>query len=66
MPELDGWFVYGDYCSGRVWALDTQSNSAPVLLANSGHPITSFGVLPSGEIVALSFDKTIYALERAP
>ena len=65
MPELQGWFVYGDYCSGRVWALDTSSNSAPVLLVNSGHAIASFGVLPSGEIVALSFDKTIYQLERA-
>ncbi|MGA2286565.1 MAG: PQQ-dependent sugar dehydrogenase [Dehalococcoidia bacterium] len=64
MPELQGWFVYGDYCSGRVWALDTTSNSAPVLLANPGHSIESFGVLPSGEIVALSFDKTVYQLER--
>ncbi len=65
MPELQGWLVYGDYCSGRVWALDAVSNSAPVLLANSGHPIASFGVLPNGEIVALSFDKAIYQLERA-
>lgn len=23
--ELNGWYVYGDYCSGRVWALDTTS-----------------------------------------
>jgi glucose/arabinose dehydrogenase len=64
MPELDGWFIYGDYCSGRVWALDTTSNIGPVLLTNSGHSITSFGVLPDGEIVVLSFDKTVYRLER--
>jgi glucose/arabinose dehydrogenase len=66
MPELDGWFVYGDYCSGNVWALDTTTNSDPILLAQPGHPITSFGVLPNGEIVVTSFDKTIYQLERAP
>jgi glucose/arabinose dehydrogenase len=65
MPELQGWLVYGDYCSGRVWALDTTSNSAPVLLAEPGHPITSFGVLPNGEIVVISFDKAVYQLERA-
>lgn len=23
--ELNGWYVYGDYCSGRIWALDTTS-----------------------------------------
>ena len=36
MPELQGWYVYGDYCSGRVWALDTASNSDPVLLVRFG------------------------------
>jgi glucose/arabinose dehydrogenase len=65
MPELQGWFVYGDYCSGRVWALDTESNNDAILLTNSGHPLVSFGVLPDGEIIALSFDKAIYRLERA-
>jgi glucose/arabinose dehydrogenase len=64
MPELQGWYVYGDYCSGRVWALDTATNSDPVLLAEPGHSIASFGVLPDGEIIALSFDKAIYQLER--
>jgi hypothetical protein len=43
MPELQGWLVYGDFCSGRVWALDTASNSDPVILTNSGRSITSFG-----------------------
>ena len=65
MPELQGWYVYGDYCSGRIWALDTASDSDPVLLAEPGHPITSFGVLPDGEIVAVSFDKAIYRLEAS-
>ena len=65
MPELRGWYVYGDYCSGRIWALDTASNTDPVLLAEPGHSISSFGVLPDGEIVALSFDKAIYQLQRS-
>ena len=65
MPELQGWLVYGDYCSGRVWALDTMSNSDPILLTDSAHSIASFGVLPDGEIVVITFDKAIYQLERA-
>lgn len=23
--DLNGWYIYGDYCSGQVWALDTTS-----------------------------------------
>jgi hypothetical protein len=23
LPELDGWFVYGDFCSGKIWAVNT-------------------------------------------
>ena len=24
-PDLNGWYVFGDFCSGRIWALDTTS-----------------------------------------
>jgi glucose/arabinose dehydrogenase len=67
MPELDGWFVYGDFCNGRIWAVSTADDtSPPVLLAETGHAISSFGELPDGEIVALTFDRAVYRLERAP
>jgi glucose/arabinose dehydrogenase len=64
MPELQGWYVYGDYCSGRVWAVDTAGSGPPVLLAESGHVISSFAELPDGEIVAVTFDNAIYRLQR--
>ena len=22
IPDLQGWYVYGDYCTGEIWALD--------------------------------------------
>jgi glucose/arabinose dehydrogenase len=66
MPELQGWYVYGDYCSGNIWALDTTTDSEPVLLVESGHTITSFAELPDGEIVALTFDSGIFRLQQAP
>jgi glucose/arabinose dehydrogenase len=65
MPELEGWYVYGDYCSGNIWALDTAADGEPVLLAESGHTITSFAEMPDGEIVALTFDGGIFRLQRA-
>ena len=66
MPQLAGWYVYGDFCSGNIWAVNTADGSAPVLLAQTGLPISSFGELPSGELLALTFDNAIFRLERMP
>jgi glucose/arabinose dehydrogenase len=66
MPELQGWYVYGDYCSGRIWALNTADSTAPVLLSETGHPISSFAELASGEIVVVTFDNALYELQRQP
>jgi glucose/arabinose dehydrogenase len=64
MPELDGWYVYGDYCSGRIWAVNTADDSEPVLLADTGQSIASFGELPDGEVLVLTFQKAVYRLAR--
>ena len=66
MPELAGWYVYGDFCSGNIWAVNTAGESAPVLLAATGQPIASFGELPNGELLAVTFANAIFRLERAP
>ncbi|TET97638.1 MAG: hypothetical protein E3J29_04265 [Dehalococcoidia bacterium] len=63
MPELNGWYVYGDYCSGRIWAANTADDSPPVLLAEIGQSIASFGELPDGEFVAVTFANAIYRLQ---
>ncbi len=28
MPELHGWYVYGDYCSGMIWARQIDENGS--------------------------------------
>ena len=66
MPELTGWYIFGDFCSGRVWAVNTADDSPPVLLVNTGLPITSFGELPDGELLALTFANAVFRLERGP
>ena len=65
LPELDGWYVYADFCSGKVWAANTADESEPVLLAETGLSIASFAELPDGEIVALTFGNEIALLERS-
>ena len=51
-PELEGWYLYGDYCSGRVWGLPAPG-AASVLLASTGTFLSSFGEDADGEILAL-------------
>jgi len=67
MPELEGYFIYGDFCSGRVWALEaTDPESQPVLLLNTDIRLTSFAVTEAGELIGLNLDGGIYKLERTP
>jgi glucose/arabinose dehydrogenase len=66
MPELAGWYLYSDYCSGRVWALDTSSDtSEPVELIDGGAPVSSFGQDAQGELYLVTFDREIQRIERA-
>ncbi len=51
MPEWNGIYLYGDYCSGTVWGLIRSSEGwqAQVLFGGVGR-ITSFGQDASGEV----------------
>ena len=63
MPELAGWYVYGDAYSGRIWAVNTADNSDPVLLVNTDEFIYSFAELDDGELLVLTASG-IYRLAR--
>ncbi|MEX0800089.1 MAG: PQQ-dependent sugar dehydrogenase [Dehalococcoidia bacterium] len=65
MPELQGYYVYGDFCSGRIWGVAASGSSAPILLANTGKAISSFGELANGDIVVVTFNNAIYKLVRS-
>jgi glucose/arabinose dehydrogenase len=49
---LDSAYLYGDYCSGRIWALTQGANGAWVsrVLLDSGLSISSFGEDEAGEL----------------
>ena len=49
---LAGAYVYGDFCSGRIWALTQAANGAwnSRLLLESGLAISSFGEDEAGEL----------------
>jgi glucose/arabinose dehydrogenase len=49
---LVGGYVFGDFCSGRIWALRAHGPAvqAPVLMADTNLSISSFGEGPDGTI----------------
>jgi hypothetical protein len=55
VPELRNKYIYGDYVSGRIWALDVNSiatdclSSAPSVIATGITGVSTFGVA-NGEI----------------
>ena len=57
IPSLDGVYLLGDYCLGRVWALD--SNVEPdwglIEVADLDRPLSSFGVDADGEVFMVTF-----------
>jgi glucose/arabinose dehydrogenase len=52
LPEWQGVYFYGDYCSGNIWGLRLSGGSAPQakILFATGAQITTFGVDEAGEI----------------
>ena len=49
---LVGGYVFGDYCSGRIWAIDPVANGyrAPVMVAGSDRNLSAFGEDETGEL----------------
>jgi glucose/arabinose dehydrogenase len=65
LPELTGWYIYGDYCSGRIWGVDTGSeNAAAIPLADTGRNITSFAQDNAGELYIVTFNNQIAKIVR--
>ena len=64
LPQIKGAYVYGDFCSGRIWALryDGSVVTEHLELVDSDLRISSFGLDESGELYILSFDEKIYRL----
>ncbi len=64
MTSFRGRYVYGDYCSGRVWSLVVRAGqSAGVRLEQPRlQNLSSFGEDAAGELYAVSLDGTIYRL----
>ena len=65
-PTLNGAMFYGDYCSGKIWALDAaaalRGTSRVRSLLDTGLAISSFGQDESGELYVCDLGGSVYRL----
>jgi glucose/arabinose dehydrogenase len=62
VPALAGWYVYGDFYSGRIWAVNPQDTSAAVQLTQAAMNISAFTLMADGEIVVVTYDTGVHRL----
>ncbi len=63
MPEWSGIYLYGDYCSGKIWGLINSTGQwQSQVMFEAGVTITTFGQDDSGEIYFASDDGAVYHL----
>jgi len=57
-PALVGWYVFGDECSGRIWAVSSTATSpaTPQLLVDTTFAISSFGQDDRGELYVVDLN----------
>jgi len=66
LPEWQGIYLYGDFCSGLIWGLFRDGSGAwqNRLLFDSGFQITSFGSGVDGAVYVLDRAGEVYRLAR--
>ena len=66
MPELEGWYVFADYVTRRVWEIRRQSDDVvehTTLLGRAG-VISSFAQGHDGELLVIDHQGPIWRLVR--
>jgi glucose/arabinose dehydrogenase len=60
-PALAGAYLFADYCSGRIFAIDPSTDTfrAPIEVGNGGTGISSFGEDAAGELYVTNLDGDI-------
>jgi glucose/arabinose dehydrogenase len=65
IPSLAGQYIYGDYASGKIWALalDAQGSTTNTLIGNVRNP-AGFGETADGELVIVSHNNGLFKFEN--
>ena len=68
VPDLAGWYVFGDFVSGRLFAVPDEgvAVTAPALLLETGLAIAAFGESVDGELFIVNYGGSIHQVIAAP
>jgi glucose/arabinose dehydrogenase len=64
--ELAGKYLFGDYCLGTVWSMNTTGEPQPEVLFTAPARLSSFVALADGEILVATANEEILTLEGEP
>lgn len=65
IPDLTGSYLFGDYCTSRIWAVSTAGDAVrfrDLDLAVPGLALVGFALDPNGELVTLSLNGPVSRL----
>ena len=68
IPDLVGWYLFGDFVSGRLFGVpaDSTAGIAPTVFAETGLQIVSFGAANNGDLFLLHFGGSIHQIVDLP
>ena len=68
VPDLVGWYVFGDFISGRLFAIpaDSAAGTEPEVLLETGLGIAAFGESVDGELFVVNYGGSIHQVVSAP
>ncbi|HEX6868288.1 MAG TPA: PQQ-dependent sugar dehydrogenase, partial [Candidatus Limnocylindrales bacterium] len=66
-PELVGWYLFSDYCSGTIWAIDADladptARQEPIVVAETGESISAIGEDAAGELFLTDLGGSVRAI----
>ena len=62
LADLQGLYVFGDFCTGTIWAIDKNNRFNKTKLLDTDLNISSFGEDQAGEIYVVDYGGGIYKL----
>jgi hypothetical protein len=66
IPGLRGWYLYGDFCSGKIFRLRYESGSLTAQPVDAGIDLlalSAFGQDGFGEMYALELDGRVFRID---
>ena len=65
LPDLQGYYLYGDWCTGTIWAARRDANGdwQSVISLESGRQISAFGEDEAGELYLVDYAGAVLRFE---